>query len=118
MYGVPQDYRSARTGSGELRLCWGFRSSENGAPIDSSGTLNGTEFKDIAGLRRVVHDSPLPANCLVERVFSYAVGRAPSNPDMAWIQEMQKTFGRNGYKFPALLKQVATSSQFYDVSAP
>ena len=46
-----------------------FRTTEAGAPIDSSGSLDGKSFNDAEGLGRALHDSPAVTACLVNRVY-------------------------------------------------
>ncbi len=94
----------------------GFRTSENGAPIDTSGSLDGVAFADAAGLGRAVHDNPATASCLVNRIYSYGVGREPTRSEVAWLKDyVEMRFQDAGYTLPQLLRTIAMSDTFYRV---
>jgi hypothetical protein len=99
-------------GAGQLRT------EENGAPIDTSGELDGLKFTDAASLGQAIHDNPATPSCLVNRVFSYASGHAPQRDEKALLDFFQKEFAAAGYRLPELLRSVALSDALYAVSAP
>ncbi len=93
-----------------------YRETEKGAVIDTSGSLDGKSFEDVAGLASVLRDNPLLPTCLVKRVYSYGAGGpvAPADkPVLAWLGER---FAEGGYRLPDLLRTVATSQPFSLVS--
>ncbi len=96
----------------------GFRTTENGVPIDTSGELDGVKFTDAAGLARAVHDNPATVACLVDRLYSYATGRPPAKSEAEWLAALRKGFADDGYRMPELLRRIATSPEFYRVVAP
>jgi hypothetical protein len=97
----------------------GFRTTENGAPIDASGELDGAKFSDVAGLGKAVHDNPAATACIVNRVYEFGAGHAPNKSETEWVRgTLAKDFASGGYKFTDLLKDVATSDVFYRASAP
>ena len=96
----------------------GYRSAENGQPLDTRGELDGTEFAGAAGLGRALHGNPATGPCFVRRLYSYATGRAPARRDMAWIRYLEKSFAEDGYRAPDLMRRIATSENFYRVTAP
>ena len=96
----------------------GFRRTENGALLDTSGDLNQTPFKDAAGLGQAIHDSPAATQCLVKRLSSYALGRAPMAAEAAWVKSLETGFAADGYRFPDFLRRIATSPEYYRVTAP
>ncbi len=94
----------------------GFRTSENGATIDTRGELDGVAFANAAGLGRAVHDNPATASCLINRVYSYGVGREPTQSETAWLTDyVGKRFQEAGYTLPRLLRTIAMSDTFYRV---
>jgi hypothetical protein len=95
-----------------------FRTTENGVQINVSGVLDGVTFKDPAGLGRAVHDNPATSACIVNRLAAYAIGRAPATGEAGWIAGLQKSFADNGYRFPALMRAIATSPAFTQVANP
>lgn len=96
----------------------GFRSAENGVPLDTAGELDGVQFADAAGLGRAIHDNPATGACLARRLYSYATGRAPARRDMTWIRALESSFASDGYRVPDLMRRIATSQDLYRVAAP
>lgn len=93
-----------------------YRETEEGAPIDATGTLDGKAFEDVPGLATVLRDNPLLPACLVKRVYSYGTGGpavAADKPVLAWLGER---FAEKGYRLPDLLRTIATSQPFSVVS--
>jgi hypothetical protein len=96
----------------------GFRTLENGAKIDASGNLDGVSFTDAAGLGRAVHDNPATTACLLNRVYSYAAGRAPIKGESDWMKYLAAGFQASGYRVTDLLRTIATSEAFYRAAPP
>jgi len=97
----------------------GFRTSENGEPIDTSGSLDGAAFTDAKGLGLAVRNNPSTSSCIVDRVYSYGVGRKPTKMESDWLKEIVlKDFEANGYQFRNLLRRVAISDPFFRVTSP
>jgi Protein of unknown function (DUF1588)/Protein of unknown function (DUF1585) len=95
-----------------------YRTAENGAPIDASGELDGTQFKDAAGLGQAMHDDPAAVSCLVGDVYRYAAGRDVQQSEMAFTVWLKDRFAADGYQLPVLLRRIALSDAFYRVSRP
>ena len=96
----------------------GFRMSENGARIDTSGELDGVKFGDAAGLGQAVHDNPATTSCLVNRLPAYALGRSTTRAEADWVKSLETSFKSGGYRLPELLRKIALSDELYRVSAP
>jgi len=95
-----------------------FRTTENEAPIDVSGSLDGKEFQTAKGLGQALHDHPATASCLVNKVYRSAVGRNTGGDEYKYVGELTKTFAANGYRLPDLMRTIAVSQIFYAVAAP
>jgi hypothetical protein len=93
-----------------------YRATENGAPIDASGELDGIPFKDAAGLGRAMHDNPATVACLVSDVYRYGTGRAIQPGEAEYLAWLKGRFATDGYKVPALLRTVALSDAFYRIA--
>jgi hypothetical protein len=96
----------------------GYRTTENGQPLDTSGELNGIQFSDAAGLGRALHDSPAAAACLVRRMYSYATGNSAARRDMPWIRSLEQDFVADGYRIRALMRRIAASPNLYRIATP
>ncbi len=96
-----------------------FRTTENGAAIDSSGVIDGAAFSDAAGLAKAIHAHPSTTSCLVNRMYSYAVGRTPTRAENDWLkQKASKAFADAGYRIVPLLRQITLNEAFFRVAPP
>ena len=93
-----------------------YRPDENGAAIDASGTLDGMNFADAASLGKALHDDPATTSCLVNDAYRYASGREIASGEQDWMGYLQQRFAADGYRFPDLLRAIATSDTFYRIS--
>ena len=93
-----------------------FRTTENGAAINTSGVLDGVEFTNAPGLGKAVRDNPATTRCLVNRLTSYALGRGPAKAEDTWMESLQAAFAAKGYRVPDLMRSIVTSPEFYQVS--
>jgi hypothetical protein len=92
-----------------------FRSTENGAPIDPSGEIDGLKFTDSASLGRAIHENPSATACLANSLYRYAAGRDFDSSERDWQKWLGEQFATNGYRLPDLMKTIATSDAFYAV---
>ncbi len=97
-----------------------FRETERGAPIDASGNLNGKKFTNAVGLAQAVHDDPGVPACLVKRVYTYGVGGPvkSNDNDKSVLKFLDTRFADEGYRLPDLLRTVALSTAFAEVTEP
>jgi hypothetical protein len=96
----------------------GFRTHENEALIDATGTFDGAPYTGLVQLSRLLRDSPEVSSCLVQRAYEYGVGRPAAAQDGAWLEYVGKAFARNKYQFPALMRRIALSEAFRRIAAP
>ena len=94
-----------------------YRTTENGAPIDTSGEMDGARFGNSRELGEVFRDSPLVGACLVENVYRYAVGREPANSERRLIRYLERRLEDSGYRLAALMREVALSEGFRTATA-
>ena len=93
-----------------------YRETENGALIDTSGELDGTEFEGIAGLTLAMYNHPKLPYCLVNRLYAYATGGPVTlRYDRDILAHFVEQFAQHGYKVPDLLKNIALSRAFLRV---
>jgi hypothetical protein len=91
------------------------RSHENGADIDTAGDLGGKKFEDVPQLMNIMRNEPALSKCLVTRAFSYGTARTPTPDESKWLNTVNDDLTKNGVKWRALMRQVATSPRFYAV---
>ena len=94
-----------------------FRKTEaENAPIDASGELDGQAYGDATGLALAVRNNPATTSCLVNRMFSYAVGREIGRKDRELIAFLGQRFAQDGYRVPDLMRTIAASDAFMRVA--
>ncbi len=94
-----------------------WRTMEGGQLIDTSGELDGVEYADSTGLAEAVANNPAVTACLVRRLYAYSTGRAPARSDLAALEYLRTRFEDDGFRFPDLLRTLATSNAFIAVKA-
>ncbi|MBJ19291.1 MAG: hypothetical protein CL933_07675 [Deltaproteobacteria bacterium] len=94
------------------------RATENGAPIDTSGELDGEYFANSVELGEVFRESPLVGACLVENLYRYAVGREPLNSERRLIRYLEAKLEYSDYRLEAILREIVMSDGFRTASRP
>ena len=93
-----------------------YRADEKGTAIDASGSLDGHDFGDAAGLGQALHDHPSLPSCLVRRTYGYAIGAPLAEGDTELVNQFTTQFAAGGYHFRDLLETIALSPAFYQVT--
>ena len=94
----------------------GYRTTENGQPIDDSASIQGKSFSGAQGLGQYLHDSPQYPACVARRLYSYSRGVRSWTVDD--FPDAYKAFQNSGFRLRALLKSMALSDSFYAVGPP
>ena len=92
-----------------------YRETEKGNLIDTSGSLDGTDFENVVGLSEALRDHPALPSCLVNRLYSYGTGGPVSRADRVALAALSEGFQQAGYRVPDLLRMVAMSDAFLEV---
>ncbi len=88
------------------------RTTENDAPIDESGELDGRRFVDHVELGAALGDHPRLASCLIENLYKYAVGRDIVEAEQGLIGGITDEFAAAGFRLRAAVRAVALSPGF------
>jgi hypothetical protein len=93
-----------------------YRTEDAGTTIDASGTLpDGSAFSGAAELRDLIATDPGFSRCLIQNLYSYALGRVPDpgydHMDGLTLAQLDTSFSQT-YDFAALVTQIATSAPF------
>jgi hypothetical protein len=94
----------------------GYRTTDNGEPINVSATIQGHAFSGAQGLGQFMHDNPRYPACVARKLYSYSRGLKNSSVDD--FQDAYKAFQNSGFRLRALLKSMAVSDSFYAVGPP
>jgi hypothetical protein len=90
-----------------------WRDQDNGFPIDDSGQLpDGTTFNGPEGLSQVVANDPRYSSCVVQKLFTYALGRGPTSADTNTLNEINAAWLGQGMEFEKLATLIAQSDPF------
>ncbi len=91
-----------------------WRIAEDGQAIDATGGLpDGSEFVGVAGLEKALLQRPeLFVRTLTEKLFTFALGRAPETYDAAAIRKIVRDARSNEYRFSSLILGITTSIPF------
>ena len=92
-----------------------FRLTENDAPIDASGRLDGVDFDGPAELSAVVADHPDFTTCAVKKLYTYAVARPTTDGEDGQLSALTDAFITDGRRIDNLMKAIAMSPGFRHV---
>jgi hypothetical protein len=92
----------------------GYRTTENGTRIDTSGEWNGVKFRGPVELTKALHDDPAITACVARKVFAFASGAMPPVNSPQW-KEVQAKFADSHFNFLQLMRAVAVSDLLYSV---
>ncbi|HMN46762.1 MAG TPA: DUF1592 domain-containing protein [Povalibacter sp.] len=95
-----------------------YRTTENEARIDPSGSLDGIDFTTPEGLGQALHDHPETPRCLVEKIYRYAVGRDTEMEERPYMDYLNKAFATHDFRVPDLMRTIALSENFFAISPP
>ena len=95
-----------------------FRTEESGARIDPTGDLDGMEYTDARGLANVISSHPDVPSCLTNQLYAYATGRPSTRDDREFLDHLVSQFADNDYRVTELLRDIATSDAFFNVTKP
>ena len=91
-----------------------YRTTDDGAPIDSSGVLpDGSKFQGIAELRKALLGRPgLIVYAVSEKLLSYALGREVQYYDAPAIRRILRETAPGGYRWSSIILGIVKSTSF------
>jgi mono/diheme cytochrome c family protein len=91
-----------------------WRTRDEGRPVDAAGGLpDGSEFDGVAGLETALLRRPeLFVRTLTEKLFIFALGRAPDEADAPAVRRIIRAARAQNYRFSALIVGLTTSVPF------
>lgn len=95
-----------------------YRTTDHGAAIDASGTLDNVNYTNSAGLARAVAENPATSSCLVDRLSARALGRPTTAGERLWLKQLKQSFASNGYHMKNLMRDISESDALYRTSIP
>ncbi len=95
-----------------------WRDTEDGHPIDASGSLAGVELAGSGDLGRALADNPAVGACMVKQLFRHAHARLDADADAATLDQLTADFVASGHRFRALLAAVVAHESFVRLGPP
>jgi hypothetical protein len=91
-----------------------WRDRDEGLPVDAVGGLpDGSQFEGVAGLEKALQQRPeWFVRTLTEKLFTFALGRAPEEYDAPAIRNIVRDARASNYRFSALVVGLTTSTPF------
>lgn len=89
-----------------------WRTEDHGYPIEPAGELEGTSFEDPGEFVQILAEDPRFSECAVEKMFTYALGRGPTEADLPYLADLDDAFVSDGMKLRKLVKHVVLSEPF------
>jgi len=97
-----------------------FRTMDKGQPVDATGNLDGVPFNGLAELGKALRSAPVAGPCLVSKLYTQALGRAPVARDALVLDALATRFAAGGNRFDQLLLDLVASDgfRFVEPTAP
>ena len=91
-----------------------YRTADGKFPIDSSGAMpDGRKFNSAVELENLVAAQPQSfAECVTEKMLTYALGRGLERYDKPAVQRIVKNLAAGDYKFSVLVREIVNSMPF------
>jgi hypothetical protein len=96
----------------------GYRTLDNGYPIDASGDLDGIPLADARDLAGVLESDERVGRCIVQQLFRHAQGRLDADAEYAAIDQIHAQFAAAGFRFKALMVALVAHDSFRFVATP
>jgi hypothetical protein len=91
----------------------GFRQQDSGGVIDATGEFpDGRRFEGGREMAELLKDDPAVPRCVVNKLFTYALGRGVERSDACSLDQMALGFQANGYVLEELIVAIANSEAF------
>jgi hypothetical protein len=95
-----------------------YRTQDNGKPIDTSGSYNGTPLAGARDLASQIAQDPRAYSCMAKKLFAYAAGHEAGAGETGALSAISDAFTLANRRYQDLLVQVVTSPAFRYLSKP
>jgi hypothetical protein len=94
-----------------------YRTTDNGQPVDATGTINGMNFDGAAQLGALLRQDPTVIACLLRNLYRNANGRADDDKDMDQINGLAQSLAARNYVWSSFLGDFVASDAFRSAPA-
>ncbi len=97
-----------------------YRTMDKGKPIDATGNLDGVAFDGLAQLGSALRSAAVAGPCLVSKLYTQSLGRAPGERDGAVLNKLATSFASGGNPLDQLMLDLVASDgfRFVEPTAP
>ena len=88
------------------------RSSDAGAPVDTSGTLGDITFNGVRDLAEYVAKDPRMERCLAHQLSDFATGHSETKGELGAVDSLRDALVAGGYRFDALVTALTRGPGF------
>lgn len=89
-----------------------WRTEDKGSAIDASGEFEDEAFQTQEQFVALLVQDPRLSSCATEKVFTYALGRAPEKTDEPYLVDIDEAFQAEGLTLRTLFKLIVQSEPF------
>jgi len=93
-----------------------YHITDDGLPVDSTGAIHGTDvdqgFRGARELSELLSGSRVVHHCAAEQWARYALGRAPTDEEQPWVEQLTDDFMNSAGDVRTLLEDIVTSPSF------
>ncbi len=90
-----------------------YRTMDGKFPVDAAGVLpDGTKFVGAQEMAKLIQADPRYGSCVTDKLFTYALGRAPEKTDKLFIEHIEGEFATHGSKLKELIRLIVLSEPF------
>lgn len=91
----------------------GWRTDDNGLPIDATGKLpDGTTFDNGGEMAGIVGDDPRFPRCVVKKLYTYGLGRGTGKADERYLDDLAESYASSGLQLRNAIKLIVKSEPF------
>ncbi len=94
----------------------GFRTTDNGFPVDATGELDGVALDNARDLADVLATNEFVGPCVVKQLFRHTNGRLETDGEEPALEDLAKRFDEHDHRFAELLVQLVRHESFRFVS--
>jgi hypothetical protein len=90
----------------------GYRTTDNGQPVDASGTLDGASFDGEPALAQAIRSDDAAQHCVAKQLYRYATGHKEDPAEQPHLDQLDQKFLAGGRRFSKLLVDLVAGDGF------
>jgi hypothetical protein len=95
-----------------------YRTTENNALIDPTGTLDDVDFVDAWDMAEKLAAHERFSPCMTKQLFQYSTGHAVEDGEAEYLEWLSNQFVDSEFSYLQLIRDLVLSDAFQQVGAP